>query len=379
MPPTPADIANQNLREYGAAWQHRPAGGRWQVLFSRLQQNGRPSVTAGQFDVVVVQSATDNATEPQLVWHTDGYGLAWLQQPVAGGNQQLFFTIIDQNGVRPNLAATGAPASPAANFAVSTGTADVKGFHLIWTGRSFRITWTETEGGKLRHKLRAIAVPRVAGGVRYDAPFQQPTSALIRATLINGATNIRNTALPNFGTNVNDGYGWGRINLRQSLSPAPPVTFFVRDDGVVGQGKIVTYNFPLPPGTQLLRITLVWTDPPDNNIVNHLHLRVTTPAFNPGGVRVFHGNRWQTVAGSTHLSARVTAPLPAFEDTHTVQQVVIAAPPAMPAGNYKIEIIGGSFGGSLFQQFPGQPFALIFVGSGPEIRTAAAGAGGPAA
>jgi hypothetical protein len=153
----------------------------------------------------------------------------------------------------------------------------------------------------------------------------------------------------------------------------------VRDDGVVGQGRTVTYNFPLPPNTQFLRVTLAWTDPPGNDIINHLHLRVTTPAFSPGGVRVFHGNHWQTAAGSTHLSAPVAAPIPAFEDTHIVQQVVLSGPPALPAGNYTVEVIASSFGASLFQQFPGQPFALIFVGSGPEIRTAAAVPAGPAA
>jgi hypothetical protein len=42
---------------------------------------------------------------------------------------------------------------------------------------------------------------------------------------------------------VNDGYGWGRINLRQSLSPLPPVTFHVRDDGSVAAGRTVRYEF----------------------------------------------------------------------------------------------------------------------------------------
>jgi hypothetical protein len=346
-------------------------------MFSRLQRTGSPSTTAAHVNVVVVQSPTDHATDPQLVWHTDGYGLAWLQQPTTGGPQQLFFTAVDENGQRPNLAMLGAPAAPVSNFQVSTATADVKAFHLVWNGRSFRITWTEVEGGRLRHMQRAIAVPRVASGARYDAPFQQPSSALVRATLINGATNMRNTALPNFGNNVNDGYGWGRVNLRQSLAPAPPVTFRVRDDSAVAAGRTVRYEFQLPPETQLLRITLAWTDPPGNNLVNHLHLRVTTPSFGPGGVRTFHGNTWQAAAGSTHLSAPVpAAPLP-FEDIHNVQQVVIAGPPALPAGIYIVEVIGGVFGSNAFQQFPGQPFALVFVGSGLEFRTGALPPAGP--
>jgi hypothetical protein len=224
---------------------------------------------------------------------------------------------------------------------------------------------------------RALAVPRVAGGARYDAPFQQPSSALLRATLVNGATNMANTALPNVGPGVNDGYGWGRVNLRQSLAPAPPVTFYVRDDGTVGPGRTIRYEFPLPAGTRLLRITLAWTDAPGTAIVNHLHLRVTTPVFAAGGIRVFHGNTWDTAAGRTHLSRAIAAPPPAFEDTHTIQQVVIAAPPDLPEGIYIAEVIGGVFGASAFQQFPGQPFALVFTGSGPEFRTGAFPPTGP--
>src|SRR4029077_3441607 len=102
----------------------------------------------------------------------------------------------------------------------------------------------------------------------------------------------------------------GRINLRQSLSPLPPVTFHVRDDGSVAAGRTVRDEFTLPRDTQFLRVTLAWTDPPGNAIVNHLDLRVTTPAFVPGGVRVFHGNRWGTAAGSQHLSAPIKAAAP---------------------------------------------------------------------
>lgn len=371
FPVNAADLANSRRREYGAAWQQRPAGQNWQVWFSRLDRSAVPVTTAGQFDLPVVMNATDHATDPQLVWHGAGYGLAWRQQPAAGGPHVLMFTVLDPLGQRPNLAVGGAAASPAADFAVTAATVDVQAFHLIWAGASFRITWTEIDGPVQLHRQRAIALPLPASGARYDAPFQQPSAALVRATLINGATNLRGTPLPNFGNDVNDGYGWGRINLRQALAPAPPVTFHVRDDGCVGPGRRVRYAFRLRRGTRLVRVTLAWTDPPGADLVNHLHLRVTTPPFAPGGVQVLHGNRWRTDAGNTHLSAPVPARPPAFEDTHNVQQVVLAAPPDLPEGPYIVEVICSTLGGSAFQSFPGQPFALVFVGSGPELTTAA--------
>ena len=107
---------------------------------------------------------------------------------------------------------------------------------MIWDGRTFRLTWTETQGGRLRHMQTALT----RNGSR--AVYDLPSSALLRATLINGATNIDDTPLPNIpaapitAANRNHGYGWGRVNLRQSLSPTPPVTFHVKDDDTWGRG-----------------------------------------------------------------------------------------------------------------------------------------------
>jgi hypothetical protein len=370
FPVSAADLLGSSRREFGAAWQHRPPAGNWQIWFSRLTRSGAPVATAGQFDVVVVNVAGEHATEPQLVWHGDGYGLAWLQQATGGGNHLLMFTVLDVLGQRPDLAASG-PSAPATDFALTTTSADVQRFHLVWAGASFRVSWTEVDGGVLHHRQRGVALPRPASGARYDAPFQQPSAALVKATLINGATNIRNTNLPNRGNDVNDGYGWGRINLRQALAPAQPVSFHVRDDACVGPGRTVRYRLALRRDTQLLRITLAWTDPPGPDLVNHLHLRVSTPPFAVGGVQVLHGNRWHSTAGRTHLSRPVVGAAPPFEDSHTVQQVVLAAPPALPAGEYLVEVVCSALGASAFQQFPGQAFALVFVGSGPELRTAA--------
>ena len=376
-PPVPTPVAaarNSRRREYGVAWQYRPnAGASWEIRFSRLNRNGTvqpnpPAPAPPRRDVQAVSGVFD-AIEPQLVWHTNGYGLAWLERIVEGAIRNLYFTILDQDGRRPDLRAFGAAApAPAPNYQVSTPGADVKDFQLVWNGRTFRITWTEVQAGKLRHMQAAIAVPRQAGQVGYDQPYHHPTSALIRATLINGATNMRETALPNIGPDPNDGYGWGRINLRQSLAPLPPLTFHARDDSSVASGQTVLYNFSLPPNTQLLRITLTWTDPPGNRLVNNLNLRVTTPA----GI-VFVGNRWQpgNPAPPNPVPFR-SDPLPAppppnpFEGIHNSEQVVLRGNP-VPPGNYQVEVIGGPFRNNAFQQFPGQSFALVFVGSGPEI------------
>ncbi|HEX8474431.1 MAG TPA: S8 family serine peptidase [Pyrinomonadaceae bacterium] len=386
-PPTPSDAAKKsNQREFGLAWQHRAADASpWEIRFIRLQRSGKIRETKKDTpmkDVPLLAKAGEHYTHPQLVWHTDGYGLAWLAQDSTNNaaNHRLFFTVVDENGARVSLPSIGGVGAPftVSDFQISGDDADVQSFQLVWNGRTFRLAWTEIAGGKLRQRQMGLVVPRLAGGIPFNEPFQQPSAALVRATLINGATNIRNTRLPNIGTDPNDGYGWGRINLRQSLSPVPPVTFHVRDDAAVEKGRTARYQFSLPPQTSLLRITLVWTDPPRRTIVNNLNLRVTAPASAQGASRIYVGNRWQTGAltGNPPVSGPpFSDPLPdnldpkidPFEKTHTIEQVVIPNP---PAGDYLVEVIGGAFLESMYMQHAGQPFALVFVGSGPEIRTA---------
>ncbi len=155
------------------------------------------------------------------------------------------FTVLDPQGVRLDLNFGVAPANPAPFFQVSAADADVQDFEMVWNGRTLRITWTETRREmefvfdgtlfvlqpgppKINHMQMALAVPRKPGPPGYNRSYEHPSSALVRATLFNGATNFRRTALPNLSNDPSDGYGWGRLNLRQSLSPLPPVTFFAR-------------------------------------------------------------------------------------------------------------------------------------------------------
>ena len=366
---TAGEIATWRQRQYGVAWQYRPnRNTAWGIYFSRLARDGTlvfPApvpVPAPARDVQVIFNAATDATDPQLVWHSDGYGLAWLQQPVAGGDHTLMFTVLDDQGARVDLNFGVAPVNPAPLYQVSANGGDVQDFALAWNGRTFRITWTEKRENKIHHMQTALAVPRKPGAPGYDRAFEHPSSALVRATLFNGATNIRRTALPNQGNDPNDGYGWGRLNLRQSLAPLPPVTFYARDDTAVATGQTLRYRFRLAAGTRLLRVMLAWTDPPGVRLVNNLDLRVTAPDG-----KVYVGNSWQA-APNAQYSAPLPNPAPAnpFETVHNAEQVVLAG--ALASGDYLVDVIGGAFTANAYQTHLGQAFALVFVGSGDEAR-----------
>jgi hypothetical protein len=279
--------------------------------------------------------------------------------------------VLDENGVRARLPQP--PPNPPATAPitqVSRAGVDVQDFKLTWNGRSFRLTWTEGEGANIRHMQTALT--------RHgsQAVFDQPSAALLRATLINGATNIRRIQVPNLVPpppppppavpDLNSGYGWGRVNLRQSLAPSPPVTFHVRDDNALGPGRTASYRFYVPPNTALLRATLTWTDPPDARLVNRLHLRIAAPPVGAAPRQVFQGNFWQAPPND-RLSRAVPSPPPVtpFQTIHPIEQVVIEDP---PSGHYDVEVIADLFPANALNQFNAQPYALVFVGSGQEVR-----------
>ncbi|MFG6489095.1 S8 family serine peptidase [Roseateles sp. BYS78W] len=394
---------NSPRREYGAAWQYRAAAGSpFEIRFGRIDRLGQPMATppvAGPppapgvlpsvTDVRVIEpatpgwSATRDAVEPQLVstylheawtappagvplpeW-SPSWGLAWIGVEAGSGVRRLYFTVLDENGRRlavpqpPPAIGALLPPAPAAILAFGSPTGFVQDFRLTWNGRIFMLAWTEQEAGQL--KQRCTLINRRASQDAYSLP----SAALLRATLVNGATNLTPAALPDRTA----GYGWGLINLRQSLAPALPFTLQVRDDCALGPGRAVRYVFTLPAGTALLRVTLTWTDPPGPNLLRHLHLTVRAPVPPAPGVRTqYFGNLWDTAPGRTHLSRAVANP-PGATDVHENQQpykqVVVANP---PAGDYEVEVSVAGFGTDLFNQQNLQPFALVFAGTGPEQR-----------
>ncbi len=245
--------------------------------------------------------------------------------------------------------------------------ASVQDYKLLWNGRIFRLTWTETlqVGANTVVRHRQMALTR-HGSLQV---FFQPSAPLLRATLINGARNLRGNQLPSLGNHPNDGYGWGRVNLRQSLAPTPPITFHVRDDNALEQGRTARYRFTLPPDTVLLRTTLSWNDVPGAALVNELHLRVTLPTG-----QLCFGNNWQapplpppppSPPSTAHLSQQFApvAPVPALQTIHNTEQVVVQNP---PPGDYIVEVIASIVARDSLNQLGVQPYALVFVGSGTE-------------
>ncbi len=192
-----------------------------------------------------------------------------------------------------------------------------------------------------------------------------PTAALIKATLINGAWDI---APGQYGTGAaqeippnwdaghdlpNNAEGYGRLDLEAALFPG---SGFGRDPGRDSQvhdvtpglttGQFTDYSVPVVSGADALIVTLVWTDPyaalgAGSQLVNDLDLTVTSPTstvYWPGGID-------RTAGGPDRVN--------------NVEQVKVTAP---AAGTWTVRVNAFNVPGNGDDGTGVQPYALVISG-----------------
>ncbi len=125
----------------------------------------------------------------------------------------------------------------------------------------------------------SMATPITAGASALVRQFLRqelghaPSAALLKALIVNGARSMGG-AVPDHRQ------GWGRIDLRRTLSAAGPGSVQFDDTlaHAMTTGEIRTYRFsPVAAGAPIA-VTLVWRDPEGMTLQNRLHLRVFDPS-----------------------------------------------------------------------------------------------------
>lgn len=163
------------------------------------------------------------------------------------------------------------------------------------------------------------------------------SAALLKATLINGAAEMnpgQYTGITEIPVKPNNVEGWGRLNLKNSLFPAPPAVLdFVDELAGLATGENHTYSFIITDSNVPAVITMVYNDFPGAALVNNLDMTITTPT-------------------STTLYPNGLA---ATDLKNNVEQIIIPTP---ASGIYTIRINGQNV-----PQGP-QPYALVTSASG---------------
>lgn len=131
-----------------------------------------------------------------------------------------------------------------------------------------------------------------------DRESHTPSAALIKATLVNGATDIypgqygggATREIPT--TRPTNVAGWGRVNIANSIFPAAPRVMRYQDQtSGLGTGGSNSYNYQVTSSAEPFRVTLAWTDYPGSpvaagGLVNDLDLTIT----GPGGATYYPNN-----------------------------------------------------------------------------------------
>ncbi|MBW1872890.1 MAG: S8 family serine peptidase, partial [Deltaproteobacteria bacterium] len=212
-----------------------------------------------------------------------------------------------------------------------------------------------------------------------------PTNALVKATIINGATPLTGGIRGMYTTHPLDyppsyAQGWGRVNLddvlyfdgdeRVSLvlndtpNPVPDNPMLAADVELApfayGQTPIETsdevrWQLPYLSGNGRLTITLVWSDPPGTPgalaaIVNNLDLVVIAPNDD-----IYIGNLEYDQAGHSQPSTSGITDM-----VNNVEQIIIADPDH--SQTYQVRVSGYAINGNGDEGSTAQGYALLVSG-----------------
>jgi serine protease AprX len=227
--------------------------------------------------------------------------------------------------------------------------------------------WGDVKPANPPHPLRGLycfsggtsmSTPLVAGAAALVRQFlinarqhfkqgEKPSSALVKAILINGATAMDGNFAGEIPPLPNAVCGFGRVNLTDAL--ADPL-FDDEQANAVGTGEMRVYECVVRDRTKPFKVTMVWTDAPATVGVGGLTNKLYMQLVAPGG-QIRDGD---------------VKPFP--NAVNNVQQILVNQP---EAGTYRIRVRGVSVVRHapivVSPNRPKQNFALV-VSNGETLR-----------
>ncbi|HAL92235.1 MAG TPA: hypothetical protein DCM68_04335, partial [Verrucomicrobia bacterium] len=187
----------------------------------------------------------------------------------------------DDGRIKPDLVAPGTfIASTRSRASTNTG----------WGVVSANTNYLYNGGTSMATPLTAGAAALARQWVMTSGGVADPTAALLKALLLNGA---RNMAPGQYGTGAaqeipatrpSGGQGWGHVDLYNTLKPAPTQTLDLYDTYSLGTGQTNTFTYVVQTGsTNKFILTMVYADywgtaGSGKQLVNDLDLTVVKPS-----------------------------------------------------------------------------------------------------
>lgn len=237
--------------------------------------------------------------------------------------------------------------------------------------------WGEISQNYMYQGGTSQAGPHVSGAAAVFVQYWRqthtnatPSPALVKAALINSATDMDETAIGSAGFDedgepIDVGFpqdanplpnmdeGWGRVDLPNLIGSTKNYQF-VDQSALLTSGQQFEQRILIGSAAKPLKITLVYTDVPGTPLVvpalvNDLDLEVLAPDG-----KVFHGNQFN--AGESILDA------PGFDTINNVEAVHLSVP---VAGEYIVRIRARNVPMDARKDTAGvdQDFALVVSGS----------------
>jgi hypothetical protein len=125
-----------------------------------------------------------------------------------------------------------------------------------------------------------------------------PTAAMAKALLVNGAVDMGTADIPNFNE------GWGRVNLSNVINNGLNMVYQEAPTVFANTGEQYVLTLGVPDPTKPLKVTVAWTDAPgavgaNPALVNNLDLTVVN------GANTYKGNvfstGWSTTGGAADI------------------------------------------------------------------------------
>ena len=281
-------------------------------------------------------------TGPQADWELMSVGLDGFPDFYDSANFRLRFRLIADNDGNTG---DGIFIDDVRIVEGAFNTARLSDFGLAAAGSADDQNYLLMNGTSMSTPLTAGAAALVRQYYTQELGLSYVSAALLRATLINGATDMSPGqygmgATREMQEKPNNVEGWGRVNLENSLYPAAPAVLDHADElAGLETGETHEYQLNITDAGAPISITMVYHDYPSAALTNNLDMTVLTPG--PGGTTEYP-NRLVTT-----------------DDQNNVEQIIIAAP---VVGTYTIRVHGQSV-----PEGP-QPYALVTSAGGTLTR-----------